>query len=424
MDRLIEFLQTSYTAYHAVENAKKLLLENGFSALSERKDWALRAGGKYFVERDSALIAFTLGNNPDAYSFSIVASHLDSPALKVKQNPLIKTEGYYKLNVEKYGGGILYSMLDRPLKLAGRVIIEAESGKLLSKTYVSDYSLSIPSVAIHMNRNVNDGLSLNAQVDMCPLFSLASCCEPDFLASLTNEKVVDYDLYLVNTSSSFSFGANNEFIASPRVDNLTSAYASLSALIQSNNTNGIKMIALFDSEEIGNQTTEGAASDFLERTMKSIATAMGISESKFNQALAKSFFLSLDVAHAVHPNHPEKHDPTNRTMLGGGIVIKYNSNKAYVTDSKSAALLKTLFNKAGVRYQTFFNRSDALGGSTLGRSFLVRVGMLGADIGLAQLAMHSATESFAKSDYVELENGLLAFFQTNVNIEDKEIQIL
>ena len=184
------------------------------------------------------------------------------------------------------------------------------------------------------------------------------------------------------------------------------------------------MIALFDSEEIGNQTTEGAASDFLERTMKSIATAMGISDAKFNQWLAKSFFLSLDVAHAVHPNHPEKHDPTNRTMLGGGIVIKYNSNKAYVTDSKSAALLKAIFNKSNVRYQTFFNRSDALGGSTLGRSFLVRVGMLGADIGLAQLAMHSATESFAKSDYLELENGLLAFFQTNVNIEDKEIQIL
>ena len=154
MNRLIEFLQTSYTAYHAVENAKKLLLENGFSALSERKDWELKVGGKYFVERDSALIAFTLSSNPDDYSFAIVASHLDSPALKVKQNPLIKTEGYYKLNVEKYGGGILYSMLDRPLKLAGRVIVESEDGKLLSKTCVSDYSLSIPSVAIHINRNV------------------------------------------------------------------------------------------------------------------------------------------------------------------------------------------------------------------------------------------------------------------------------
>ncbi len=424
MDRLIEFLQTSYTAYHAVENAKKLLLDNGFTALSERKDWNLTIGGKYFVERDSALIAFTLGNQPEEYSFSIIASHLDSPALKVKQNPLIKTEGYYKLNVEKYGGGILYSMLDRPLKLAGRLIVENENGNLSSKTYLSDYTVSIPSVAIHMNRNANDGLSFNAQVDMCPLFSLASAGEPDFLASLTNESVVDYDLYVVNDSNAFEFGANNEFIASPRVDNLTSAYASLTALIQSKNTNGIKMIALFDSEEIGNQTTEGAASDFLERTMKSIATAMEISKSKFNQALAKSFFLSLDVAHAVHPNHPEKHDPTNRTMLGGGIVIKYNSNKAYVTDAKSAALLKAVFNKAGVRYQTFFNRSDALGGSTLGRSFLVRVGMLGADIGLAQLAMHSATESFAKSDYVELENGLLAFFQTDVKIEDKTIEIL
>ena len=181
MDRLVNFLETSYTAYHAVENAKKLLLDSGFTALSERKDWNLSAQGKYFVERDSALIAFTLGEQPVGDSFSIIASHLDSPALKVKQNPLIKTDGYYKLNVEKYGGGILYSMLDRPLKLAGRIIVENNKGKLLSKTCVSDYSLSIPSVAIHMNRNVNDGLTLNAQVDMCPLFSLSSSGEDDFL---------------------------------------------------------------------------------------------------------------------------------------------------------------------------------------------------------------------------------------------------
>ena len=423
MEKLINFLQTSYTAYHAVDNAKQILIKNGFSALSEREAWSLKNGGKYFVERESALIAFNVGEKADKYPFSIVASHLDSPALKVKQNPFLKTEGYYKLNVEKYGGGILYSLLDKPLKVAGRVIVQSEDGVLTSKTCVSDYTVSIPSVAIHMNRNVNDGLTLNAQVDMCPLFSLSSLGEPDLFKGMTEERVIDYDLFIVNDEPAFHFGVNKEFIASPRVDNLTSAYASLTSLINCQNTNGIKLIALFDSEEIGNQTTEGAASDFLELTMKRVLFALGEDEMKFYQSLAKSFFLSLDVAHAVHPNHPEKHDPTNRPTLGGGVVIKYNSNKAYVTDSKSAAVLKTVFNQSNVRYQAFFNRSDALGGSTLGRSFLTRVAMLGADIGLPQLAMHSATESFAASDYVELEKGLLAFFEANLKISDKQISI-
>ena len=422
MQKLINFLEKSYTAYHAVDNAKKILVENGFTALSEREDWNIQKGGKYFVDRESALIAFTVGNMENC-SFSIIASHLDSPALKVKRNPFMKTEGYYKLNVEKYGGGILYSLLDRPLKLAGRIIVETEEGTLTSKTCVSDYSVSIPSLAIHMNRNVNDGLSLNAQVDMCPLFCLANGDTPNLFKGITEENVVDYDLFVVNTDPAFYFGANQEFIASPRVDNLTSAYASLNALVNSNNENGIKVIALFDSEEIGNQTTEGAASDFLDRTLKRTANALGLTETQFDQAIAKSFFLSLDVAHAVHPNHPEKHDPTNRPMLGDGIVIKYNSNKAYITDSKSAAVLKTIFSKSGVLYQVFFNRSDALGGSTLGRSALTRTAMLGADIGLAQLAMHSATETFATSDYLELEKGLLAFFQTTLKISDKEISI-
>lgn len=423
MQKLINFLETSYTAYHAVDNAKKALLENGFLPLSERDNWKIEKGRKYFVDRESALIAFTVGNSTEDYSFSIIASHLDSPALKVKQNPFIKTEGYYKLNVEKYGGGILYSLLDRPLKLAGRVIVETENGSIASKVCVSDYTVSIPSLAIHMNRNVNDGLSLNAQVDMCPLFSLANETAPDLFKGITSETVVDYDLFVVNTDPAFYFGSNQEFIASPRVDNLTSAYASLNALVNSKNENGIQVIALFDSEEIGNQTTEGAASDFLDCVLKRTATALGLNETQFNQAIAKSFFLSLDVAHAVHPNHPEKHDPTNRPVLGGGIVIKYNSNKAYVTDAKSAAVLKTIFTKSNVNYQVFFNRSDALGGSTLGRSALTRTAMLGADIGLAQLAMHSATETFAASDYVELEKGLLAFFQTNLKFLGNEIVI-
>lgn len=419
--KLVNYLDTSYTAFHAVENAKKVLLDNGFSALSERATWKLEKGGKYFVERgESAIIAFTIGNT-DELVYKIVASHTDSPALKIKENPLLKCENYYKLNVEKYGGGILYSFLDRPLKIAGRIITEHD-GAIRSETLVSDYTVTIPSLAIHMNRSVNDGAPLNAQVDMCPLFTLANS-PVDFIETLTNQKVYSYDLYLVNDQKSYEFGVNGEFIGAPRIDNLSSVYSSLTALTKTENKNGICIAACLDNEEIGNQSAQGSAGDFLENTLKRIAYALGFNEENYAQALAKSFLLSLDVAHAVHPNHPEKHDPSNRTALGGGVAIKYNANLSYVTDGKSSAVIKALFDKANVKYQTFFSRSDMPCGSTLGRSFITRVGMLGVDVGLPQLAMHSACESFAKSDYIELTNGLSAFYQTKLDITDDGVKL-
>lgn len=421
--KLINYLDKSYTAFHAVKNAKELLLAKGFLPLSERDAWKIEKGGKYFIERgDSALIAFTIGAT-DTLSFKIVASHTDSPALKIKENPLLKCENYTKLNVEKYGGGILYSFLDRPLKVAGRLIVD-NNDKICSETVVSDYELTIPSLAIHMNRTVNDGAPLNAQVDMCPLFSLTNSDKTtDFIKTLTNKKTYSYDLYLVNAQPAYTFGVNAEFVGAPRIDNLSSVYSSLTALTETENKNGICIAACLDSEEIGNQTAQGAAGDFLENTLKRISNALNFSEESYMQALSRSFLLSLDVAHAVHPNHPEKHDPSNRTSLGGGVVLKYNGNMSYVTDGKSAAVVKALFDKANVKYQTFFNRSDMPCGSTLGRSFISRVGMLAADIGLPQLAMHSACESFAKSDYVELVNGLSAFYKTEISIQDDGISL-
>lgn len=419
--KLANFLDTSYTAFHAVENAKKLLLAKGFSALSEREVWKLEKGGKYFVERgDSALISFTL-DNVDELVYKIIASHTDSPALKIKDSPLLKCENYYKLNVEKYGGGILYSFLDRPLKIAGRVVTNNE-GTIQSETITSDYTVTIPSLAIHMNRSVNDGAPLNAQVDMCPLFTFAN--EPvDFIKTLTDKPVYSYDLYLVNDQKSYEFGINGEFLGAPRIDNLSSVFSSLTALTETKNTNGICVTACLDNEEIGNQSAQGSAGDFLENTLKRIAYSLGFNEESYVQALAKSFLLSLDVAHAVHPNHPEKHDPSNRTMLGGGVAIKYNANLSYVTDGKSSAVIKALFDKTNVKYQSFFSRSDMPCGSTLGRSFITRVGMLGVDIGLPQLAMHSACESFAKSDYFELVKGLSAFYQVKIDITDNGIKL-
>jgi aspartyl aminopeptidase len=421
--KLTDYLNESYTAFHAVANAKKLLLENGFSALSERSDWKIEKGGKYFLERNgSALIAFTVGNT-DNLTFKIIASHTDSPALKIKENPLMKAESCVKLNVEKYGGGILYSFLDKPLKIAGRVTVEMD-GKLITYPVASDYSLLIPSQAIHINRAVNDGAALNAQVDMCPLFALAeSENAQDFYKTLTTETVLGSDLYVVNGEKTYSFGANGEFVAGPRVDNLSSAYSSLTALVENEDANSVCVAALFDNQEVGNQTAQGSASDFLENVLKRISYVFGKNEQEYLQSLAKSFLLSLDVAHAAHPNHPEKCDPTNRTALGGGIAIKYNANTSYVTDGKSSAVIKSIFNKANVAYQTYYCRSDMPCGSTLGRSFISRVGMLAVDVGLPQLAMHSACECFAKKDYISLVNGLKAFFATKISINDEAITI-
>ena len=422
MHQLTEFLGSSYTAYQAVENAKKLLTENGFTQLLETEDWELLEGGKYFVERGgSALIAFTV-DGLDRFAFKIVASHTDSPALKIKENPVNKIGPYATLNVEKYGGGILYSLFDRPLKIAGRLVTE-ENGGLQSETFVSNELFTIPSVAIHQNRTANDGFSPNAQIDLQPLFSLGEE-KPNFPACITEKSVVAYDLYLVNADTPYSFGLNGEFLASPRIDDLTCVYASLQSLLSHENLGGICVAACFDSEEIGSQTMEGAGCDFLEHTLKRIAYAFKFNEEEYFKALAGSFLVSADNAHAMHPNHPEKCDPTNKTVMGGGIVIKSHANRAYTTDALSSAVLKTVFDRAEIKHQAFFNRSDAASGRTLGGVSLSKVSVASVDIGLPQLAMHSACECFAKTDYSELVRGLQAFFSSEIIMENGKVEIL
>ena len=415
---LIQFLENSYTAYHAVENAKAFLLENGFTALSETEDWTLEENGRYFVERNgSALIAFTVGNL-DEFSYKLVAAHTDSPALKLKDNALMRANGYDKLNVEKYGGMLLYSYLDRPLKIAGRVIMR-ENGVLKAKTVLSDYTVSIPSLAIHMNRNANDGLTLNAQTDMLPLLALSGADEKEsYLSSLTGGEVISYDLYAVNADAPYAFGLRNEFVASPRVDDLASVYASLAALVSHEKSNGISVAVCLDNEEVGSRSPQGADSEFLGKTLKRIAFSLKFDEMEYYKALASSFMISLDNAHALHPNHPEKADPTNKPVLGGGVVIKAHAQKAYVTDAMSAAILKTVFDGADVKYQTFYNRSDMPSGSTLGSLSQSHVDILSVDVGLPQLAMHSACECFAKADYAELLSGLTAFYSANLTLSE------
>lgn len=415
MQAFTQFLNKSLSAHHAVENAQELLVSNGFKALFEREDWELYPGGKYFVKRGASLIAFTVGE-PDSFSYKIVASHVDSPCLKIKENPVKATGNCATLNVETYGGGIWYSFFDRPLKIAGRVV-KSENGRIFSQNVVAPFLVTIPSLAIHLNRDANEGFAVNKQVDLLPLIGENTTYE-HFINAVCGENVSSYDLYVVSAQDAYSFGVNDEFLAAPRLDNLTSVYASLQALISHADSDGICVAALFNREEIGSTGSEGASGDFLEHTLRRIAYALRFDDVEFYKAMASSFLVSVDNAHAKHPNHPEKADVTNATLLGGGVAIKSHASGAYATDGLSSAVMKAVFEKAGVPYQNYFNRSDMRSGSTLGVCSLSRLGMQGVDIGLAQLAMHSACECIAKTDFEELINGLTAFYSSNLDFED------
>ncbi len=415
MEKLLRFLETSYTAYQAVENAEKYLSENGFQRLKESERWSLEAGGKYYVIRGgSAVIAFTVG---EGNSYKIVASHTDSPCLKLKESPITATEKYKKLNVETYGGGIWYSFFNRPLKLAGRLVKEKD-GALVSENFVSDFSVLIPSLAVHMQRDVNDKFAPNPQVDLLPLIGMS---EIEFAKVLGDP--LSFDLYVASAEKPFTSGLNGEFVSAPRIDNLSSVFSSLEALVSGERKTGICVAACLDSEEVGSRTRQGAGGDFLNATLRRIAEARGLNETDFYRAASSSFLVSLDNAHALHPNHPEKCDPTNRACMGGGVVIKGHAGGAYTTDALTSAIIKKIFNAADVKYQCFFNRSDMRSGGTLGAISLGQISIPSADLGLAQLAMHSAVESFAKADYEELQKGLKAFFDSNIQIDENKVTL-
>ena len=422
MSALNEFLEKSYTAYHAVKNAADYLTANGFSELFEGEDWNVEEGGKYFVTRGgSSLIAFTVGALDNGLNFKIAASHADSPALKLKDNAVFTAGAYEKLNAECYGGGIWYSFFDRPLKIAGR-IVESENGVLRPRLAESDYFVTIPSLAVHQNRGVNDGFAVNAQTDLSPLYALTEQ-GGDLISSLSSAPVAAYDLYLVNAQKPYVFGRNGEFLASPRVDNLTSVFASIEAISDVLAPGGVCVAAVFDNEEVGSRTLEGAGGDFMERTLRRLTSALRFDDDEYYKALHSSFLLSVDNAHALHPNHPEKCDPTNRPAAGGGVVIKFHADKAYTTDALSAAVIEEIFKNANVPFQKFYNRSDVRSGSTLGAISLSKVSLLSADIGIAQFAMHSACESFACADYASMRSGLRAFFASSIQANGDEITI-
>lgn len=401
MDGFVAFLEKSLSPYHAVQNAAELLAEHGFVPLAEGEPWDLKKGGSYYTVRGGSLIAFRLGGG----DFKIIASHTDSPCFKLKETPAICGE-FTRLNTEPYGSGIWYTFFDRPLKIAGRVIKE-ENGVLRSHLYTGESTLSIPSLAVHQNREVNEKFSPDLQTDL-PLYALgAQTFSPD---------AVSYDLFLSCAEKPFFYGADNEFLSSPRLDNLTGVYSSLEAL-QKSGAKGTCVAACLESEEIGSRTYAGAGSDFLKNVLFRISAACNRTETEHLCSLARSISISLDNAHSLHPNHPEKCDPTNRAVMGGGVAIKVHAGGAYTTDALTSAAIKTVFGRAGVKYQTFFNRSDMRSGSTLGAISLGQAGVPSVDLGLAQLAMHSAVETIAKDDFTELVRGLTAFYESEIRVE-------
>ena len=424
-EELIDFIKNSPTAFHAIDNISKRLKENGYEELLEGRRWNIKAGGKYFVTRNnSSIIALNIGTKLDNYSFNVAASHSDSPTFKVKENAEIEVKGKYtKLNTEGYGGMLCSTWFDRPLSIAGKIVVR-EGNKFVSKLVNIDRDLVIiPNLAIHFNRNINDGYKYNAQNDMLPLFgdinakgrlmSLvaqnAGVCEEDILGS---------DLFLYNRMSGSIWGADEEFISSPKLDDLQCAFSSLKGFLAGENKDTVQVCVVFDNEEVGSLTKQGAESTFLADTLKRINNTMGRDEQDFYKATANSFMISADNAHAVHPNYAQKSDPTNRPYMNEGIVIKFNANQKYTTDSVSAAIFKSLCEEVDVPYQVFTNRSDMAGGSTLGNISNSQVSLNSVDIGLAQLAMHSSYETGGIKDTYYLVKVIENFYNSSIIQED------
>lgn len=421
---LVEFINSSPTAFHAVDTCRNILEHNGFGRLSESDDWHLTPGGKYFVIRnDSALTAFIVGKkNIAGTGFRIAGSHTDSPGFKLKPSPITSSEKHYlKLNTEVYGGPILATWLDRPLSIAGRVI--HSSGTRL-KTRLVDLKRPIciiPNLAIHMNRDVNKGVELNRQVDTLPLLGLSKDSAPDkeTLSGLVSDSlkiradsIMSMDLFLYDTCPGSIAGMNNEFISSARIDNLQAVNASVEALTSIAKPDATVVAACFDNEEIGSATGQGADSPMLSRILERITTACGGSRDDYFRAVHNSMMISVDGAHAVHPNRGEKCDPTSRPVLNGGLVIKTSANMSYSSDAHSIAIFRQICTKKKIPVQFFANRSDERGGSTIGPISSTQLGMTSIDIGIPMLAMHSIRELAGTHDHSRIISALCAFYQT------------
>ena len=419
-EEMLEFIGKSPTAFHSVANIKTELEHSGFAELKETESWELESGKDYYVMRNqSSLIAFRIPELTELVGFHIAASHSDSPGFKVKESPEMAVEGaYLKLNTEKYGGMLLSTWLDRPLSVAGRIAVQEEDRISTRLVNIREDLLVIPNLAIHMNSEANKGMEYKAQVDMLPLY--AECGEEETkgilmariaqAAGVSPEDILGHDLFLYTRQEGRIFGEKGEFILSPRLDDLECVYTSVRGFLESRPEKYMNVCAVFDNEEVGSGTKQGANSTFLEDVLWRICESLGYGRSDFLRMIAGSFLISADNAHAVHPNHPEKADPTNRPYLNRGIVIKFHGSQKYATDALSAAEMKRICREADVPFQTYANHSDIAGGSTLGNISTSHVSVSSVDIGIPQLAMHSAVETAGVKDVKYALDAFRVFF--------------
>ena len=416
---MLDFIEKGVSPYHVIEQLKKMLSANGYTELHESEEWNLARGGRYYVSRNlSSIIAFRLPEC-EPVGFMMAASHSDSPTFKIKDQTEMTAPAYVRLNVERYGGMICSTWLDRPLSVAGKIMVK-DGNRLYAKTVnVERDLLMIPNVAIHMNRNANDGFAFKANVDMVPLLGDESA-KGSFrkiiadAADVAEENIVSTDLFLVNRTRGTVWGANLEYVSAPRLDDLECAYTTMRGFLDASPSDSIPMCAVLDNEEVGSTTKQGANSTFMTDVLDRIAEALNISRSRFCRMLASSFMVSADNAHAVHPNHPEFSDPTNKVYMNRGIVIKYNASQKYTTDSVSDAIFTRICDGAGVATQRYTNRADMPGGSTLGNIANTHVSVNTVDIGLAQLAMHSSYETAGVSDVESMIRALTAFYASSI----------
>lgn len=419
---MVYFIKKSPTAFHAAANLKEMLEENGYQELLEGQSWKIEPGKKYYVLRNnSSIIALNLGNNLENYSFNVAASHSDSPAFKVKENAELEIkEKYVQLNTEGYGGMLCATWFDRPLSVAGRVIVKEDDRYVTRLVNVDRDLVMIPNVAIHMNREVNNGYAYNKQVDMLPLFGGSGCKKGDFKKLIARELEVEekdiygMDLYLYNRMEPSVWGAEEEFISCPQLDDLQCAYTSLQGFLKGHNDRSINVFACLDNEEVGSGTKQGADSTFLYDVLSRVNAGLGKDEEAFRRAAASSFMLSCDNAHAVHPNHPEKTDVNNCVYMNEGIVVKAHAGQKYTSDAVSIAVFRGICEKAGVPLQFFANRSDVAGGSTLGNISMSHISMNSVDIGLPQLSMHSTYETAGVKDSYYMIKAAEEFFNSHI----------
>ena len=411
---LMDFLDASRSVYHAVAYISDILDREGYTHLPEGDDWTLEDGGKYYITRNmSTIIAFRIPHGEPA-GFLLSASHSDRPSFKIKENGELESK-YIRLATERYGGMLMAPWLDRPLSVAGRVMVETPTGVKMKLVDIDKDLMIIPNVAIHMNRKVNDGYAYNPATDTIPLLGDRDVkgMFGRMIADQAGGRILGHDLFLYLRQKAAVWGIEQEFISAQALDDLQCAWACLQGFLNASESGSVPMLCIFDSEEVGSRSVSGADSTMLTSTMNRIARYL---DANLARMMSQSFLVSADNAHAIHPNHPELADPNNAPVMNGGIVVKFNASQRYTTDAVAAAVFRSVCNRAGVPTQTYYNRPDIPGGSTLGYVSLTHVSVPTADIGLAQLAMHSCYETAGVYDSLYLEKAMTTYFSSTLTV--------